>query len=153
LESRDDHNAADRLQLLQHIDGWGLALVAITLGVYWMAVGWRVTTTTLDGFGRPALVARGDTSGAHSCTGTVYARCACSPLGKIQQVSQPYQSGGSASNWARSVSNGQPTCITSLRSKPWRIPDLLQIQQIRESRRGVGRGTGDPAPQNEGDII
>ncbi len=37
---------------------------------------------------------------------TVYAPCACSPLGKIQQVSQPYQSGGSASNWTTYTYDG-----------------------------------------------
>jgi RHS repeat-associated protein len=56
-----------------------------------------VTITTLDGLGRPIRVSRGDSNGAQSWTDTVYAPCACSPLGKVQQVSQPYAPGGSPS--------------------------------------------------------
>ena len=50
------------------------------------------TVTTLDGLGRPIRVQHGT-----GVTDTVYEPCACSPLGKIQKVSAPYQSGGSAS--------------------------------------------------------
>src|SRR5262249_42859272 len=54
--------------------------------------------TTLDGFGRTTTVVRGynDGSGAHtvSTVNTVYGSCACSPLGKVAQVSQPYAPGG-----------------------------------------------------------
>jgi YD repeat-containing protein len=53
-----------------------------------------ITTTTLDGIGRVVLVARGDSSGVKSYVKTVYAPCACSPLGKIYQVSQPYPPSG-----------------------------------------------------------
>jgi RHS repeat-associated protein len=49
-----------------------------------------VTVTTLDGLGRVVRVSRGDSNGAQSYADTVYAPCACSPLGKLQQVSQPY---------------------------------------------------------------
>jgi YD repeat-containing protein len=55
-----------------------------------------VTITTLDGLGRTIRVQRGDSAGVDattSYTDTVYAPCACSPLGKIQQVSQPYAPG------------------------------------------------------------
>jgi len=51
------------------------------------------TTTTLDGLGRAIRVARSDSTGVKSYTDTVYAPCACSPLGKLQQVSQPYAPG------------------------------------------------------------
>jgi RHS repeat-associated protein len=56
-----------------------------------------VTITTLDGFGRAVLVQRGDSTSPDSTTSytaTVYAPCVCSPLGKVQQVSMPYPSGG-----------------------------------------------------------
>jgi len=53
-----------------------------------------VTTTTLDGLGRTIRVQHGA-----GVTDTVYAPCACSPMLKIQKVSAPYQSGGSASAW------------------------------------------------------
>ncbi len=53
-----------------------------------------VTKTTLDGMGRPIRVERGDSSGTKSIVDTVYQPCACSPLGKIQEVSQPYAPGG-----------------------------------------------------------
>src|ERR1700691_5586070 len=44
--------------------------------------------------GRTIRVARGNSSGLQSCVDTVYAPCACSPLGKIQKVSRPYAPGG-----------------------------------------------------------
>jgi hypothetical protein len=48
------------------------------------------TRTTLDGVGRAIRVERGtDVSHIQSIVDTVYAPCACSPLGKVQQVSQP----------------------------------------------------------------
>jgi RHS repeat-associated protein len=56
-----------------------------------------ITITTLDGFGRPIRVKRKDGNGnAQSYQDTVYAPCACSPLGKIQQVSLPYPVTGSS---------------------------------------------------------
>ena len=53
------------------------------------------TVTTLDGLGRAIRVARYNGSPSigwtlQSYTDTVYAPCACSPLGKIQKVSEPY---------------------------------------------------------------
>jgi RHS repeat-associated protein len=56
-----------------------------------------VTITTLDGLGRAIRVQRGDSAtvdASTSYTDTVYAPCACSPLGKVQKVSQPYAPGG-----------------------------------------------------------
>ena len=53
-----------------------------------------VTTTILDGLGRPIQIQRGDTTGVKSYMDTVYAPCACSPLAKIQKTSQPYAPGG-----------------------------------------------------------
>ena len=75
------------------------------------------TRTTLDGLGRTIRVERGySASNIQSVVDTVYAPCACSPLGKIQKVSAPYPSGQSASNWTvysydgigRTVSTVQP---------------------------------------------
>jgi YD repeat-containing protein len=58
------------------------------------------TRTTLDGLGRTIRVERGySVSNIQSVVDTVYAPCACSPLGKIQKVSAPYPSGQSATNW------------------------------------------------------
>jgi YD repeat-containing protein len=52
------------------------------------------TRTTLDGLGRAIRVERGtNASNIQSVTDTVYAPCACSPLGKVQRVSQPYAPG------------------------------------------------------------
>jgi len=50
--------------------------------------------TTLDGFGRATSVVRGNGGATVSTVNTVYAACACSPLGKVQKVSQPYAPGG-----------------------------------------------------------
>jgi len=53
------------------------------------------TRTTLDGLGRTVKVERGpSSSNIQSVVTTVYAPCACSPLAKIQSVSQPYAPGG-----------------------------------------------------------
>jgi YD repeat-containing protein len=50
------------------------------------------SVTSLDGFGRPIHVERG---GDHSSmVDTEYDSCACSPLGKMKRVSQPYAPGG-----------------------------------------------------------
>lgn len=60
------------------------------------------TITTLDGFGRAVHVQHGASATPDATTSymdMVYAPCACSPLGKMQQVSQPYPSGGSATAW------------------------------------------------------
>jgi RHS repeat-associated protein len=53
-----------------------------------------ITITTLDGLGRAIRVTREDGNGnIQSYQDTVYAPCACSPLGKIQKVSMPYAPG------------------------------------------------------------
>jgi YD repeat-containing protein len=50
--------------------------------------------TTLDGLGRPIKVERGDGGTTRSVVDTEYAPCACSPIGKLKRVSQPYAPGG-----------------------------------------------------------
>ena len=50
----------------------------------------RWQTTTLDGFGRTIQVQKGNGSTVVSTVQTQYAPCACSPLGKMSAVSQPY---------------------------------------------------------------
>ena len=58
------------------------------------------TRTTLDGLGRAIRVERGpDSLHIQSVVDTVYAPCACSPLGKVQKVSMPYQPGAATINW------------------------------------------------------
>jgi RHS repeat-associated protein len=52
--------------------------------------GSHFTTTTLDGLGRTAKVQTGYSSTMLSEVDTSYAPCACSPLGKMSQQSQPY---------------------------------------------------------------
>ncbi len=51
------------------------------------------TTTTSDGFGRTTRVQSGYGTTAVSTVDTVYAPCACSPLGKMSQQSEPYAGG------------------------------------------------------------
>jgi YD repeat-containing protein len=48
------------------------------------------TTTTLDGLGRTTRVQTGYGSTIASTVDTLYQPCACSPLGKMYQQSQPY---------------------------------------------------------------
>ena len=53
----------------------------------------RIVKTTLDGLGRAIRVETGDSNGTQSVVDTQYGSCACSPLGKVTQVSQPYAPG------------------------------------------------------------
>jgi RHS repeat-associated protein len=58
-------------------------------------VGNRWTLSTMDGLGRTIKVEQGDSSGVtKSVVDTEYDSCACSPLGKVKRVSQPYAPGG-----------------------------------------------------------
>jgi YD repeat-containing protein len=54
----------------------------------------RWVKSTFDGFGRTIKVERGDGGGTKSVVETEYEPCACSPLGKVKRVSQPYAPGG-----------------------------------------------------------
>ncbi len=67
-----------------------------------------MTVTTLDGVGRPVLVQKNG-----GVTATVYAPCACSPLGKIQKVSAPYPAGQSAVGWTTYTYDGIGRTLTS----------------------------------------
>jgi hypothetical protein len=49
--------------------------------------------TTMDGLGRPIKVESGDGTSTKSVVDTEYAACACSPIGKMWRVSQPYAPG------------------------------------------------------------
>ena len=58
----------------------------------------RFTKTTLDGLGRPVKVETGynpypGISVVESAVDTEYAPCACTPMGKMWRVSQPYKPG------------------------------------------------------------
>ena len=53
-----------------------------------------VQKTLLDGVGHPVEVQSGDNSGVKGNVDSVYAPCACSPLGKLQKTSMPYAPGG-----------------------------------------------------------
>ncbi|MCI0718594.1 MAG: hypothetical protein L0338_06410, partial [Acidobacteria bacterium] len=55
--------------------------------------GTRWTRTTMDGLGRTIRAETGDGSGTKSIVDTEYEPCACSPLGKVKRVSQPYLPG------------------------------------------------------------
>ena len=54
----------------------------------------RWTRTTYDGLGREVLVESGDSAGTKSIVNMEYGPCACSPLGRVKRVSQPYAPGG-----------------------------------------------------------
>ena len=55
--------------------------------------GARAVTSTYDGFGRTVKVVVSDGGVVKSTVDTQYGPCACSPLGKMTQVSQPYAPG------------------------------------------------------------
>jgi RHS repeat-associated protein len=48
----------------------------------------------MDGFGRTIKVEMGDATSTQSVVDTEYDSCACSPIGKMKRVSQPYAPGG-----------------------------------------------------------
>lgn len=50
--------------------------------------------TTYDGLGRTIKVEQGDATSTKSIVDTEYEPCACSPIGKMKRVSQPYAPGG-----------------------------------------------------------
>jgi len=50
-------------------------------------------TATMDGFGRTVEAQSGNGSTVVSTVDTVYAPCACSPMGKMSQQSEPYTTG------------------------------------------------------------
>ena len=54
----------------------------------------RWTKTTYDGLGGEVKVETGDGAGTKSVVETEYGPCACSPVGKVSRVSQPYAPGG-----------------------------------------------------------
>ena len=64
-----------------------------------------LTVASLDGLGRATRMQRIGSGVVQSNTDTVYAPCACSPLGKVQQVSQPYAP-GSTEYWTTYVYDG-----------------------------------------------
>jgi len=76
------------------------------------ATRWK--RTTLDGFGRTIRVENGNgpaTNPAVSQVDTRYAPCACSPLGKVSQVSMPYAPGGTAV-WTSYTYDGSGRTLT-----------------------------------------
>ncbi|MFN7921463.1 MAG: RHS repeat-associated core domain-containing protein [Bryobacteraceae bacterium] len=56
--------------------------------------GSRWAKTTMDGFGRTVKSEVGTGATTVSITETTYEPCACTPVGKVKQVSQPYAPGG-----------------------------------------------------------
>jgi YD repeat-containing protein len=77
------------------------------------------TRTTLDGLGRTIRVERGmSSSNIQSVTDTVYAPCACSPLGKIQKVSAPYSPSVGASAWTVYVYDGIGRTVSTSVQRP-----------------------------------
>ncbi|HXE64182.1 MAG TPA: hypothetical protein VN519_11620, partial [Bryobacteraceae bacterium] len=73
-----------------------------------------LTRTTLDGVGRPIKVEKGpDVSHIQSVVDTVYAPCACSPMAKIQSVSQPHAPGGTVYSTVYAYDGiGRPLSVT-----------------------------------------
>ena len=74
----------------------------------------RWKRTTLDGFGRVTRVESGNgatTNPPVSLVDTQYGACACSPLGKVSQVSMPYAPGGTAV-WTRYTYDGSGRTLT-----------------------------------------
>ncbi len=77
------------------------------------------TRTTLDGLGRTIRVERGlSSSSIQSVTDTVYAPCACSPLGKIQKVSAPYSPSAGASAWTVYAYDGIGRTVSTSVQRP-----------------------------------
>ena len=71
--------------------------------------------TRLDGFGRTIKVERGDASSTKSTVETEYQPCACSPLGKVYRVSQPYAPNPAQKYWTTYAYDalGRTTSVTA----------------------------------------
>jgi len=74
----------------------------------------RWKTTTVDGFGRTTRVQTGNGGSIVSTVDTQYAPCACSPLGKMWRVSQPYGTGATPV-WTTYTydGSGRPLTVTA----------------------------------------
>ncbi len=73
----------------------------------------RFKQATLDGFGRTTSLAFGHNgTTVVSTVDTVYGPCACSPLGKLSQVSQPYAP-GDAKVWTTYTCDGSGRTVTT----------------------------------------
>jgi hypothetical protein len=125
-----------------------------------------ITVTTLDGLGRTIRVQRQDGYGnIQSNTDTVYAPCACSPLGKIQKVSQPYRaeydSGLDCLHIRRPRPNGQRTGTGRRQHYDIRISrqpvdgyrpggqmEDIHKRRSRQPHHGPGAGPGQSAQRN-----
>ena len=59
------------------------SIITVTTNGHWVK-------STMDGLGRTIKVENGDGSSTKSVTESVYGACACSPMGKVMQVSQPH---------------------------------------------------------------
>jgi YD repeat-containing protein len=71
------------------------------------------SSVAYDGLGRTIKVETGDGTGTKSVVETEYASCACSPLGKVKRVSQPYAPGGTV-YWTTNAwdCTGRTTSVT-----------------------------------------
>jgi RHS repeat-associated protein len=72
----------------------------------------RWQTTAVDGFGRTTRVQTGYDTTTVSTVDTQYAPCACSPLGKMSQVSQPYAPGATPV-WTAYTHDGRGRTLTA----------------------------------------
>jgi RHS repeat-associated protein len=73
--------------------------------------GQRWAVTTVDGFGRTIRVQTGHDSTTISTIDTQYAPCACSPLGKVSAVSEPYAPGATPV-WTTYTYDGRGRTLT-----------------------------------------
>ena len=74
-------------------------------------LGNRWKKTTMDGFGRVTKVETGHDGVTVATVDTQYASCACSPLGKVWKVSQPYAPGAQV-NWTTYTYDGSGRTLT-----------------------------------------
>ena len=93
------YDAASRPASTQGVDGDAVTYTYSTPSRYSMATtGKKFVKTSVDGLGRTVKVETGynpspGTSVVESVVDTEYAPCACTPMGKMKRVSQPYKPG------------------------------------------------------------
>ena len=93
------YDVASRPASTQGVDGDSVTYTYSTPNRYSMATSAKkFTKTTVDGLGRTVKVEAGynpspGTSVVESVVDTEYAPCACTPMGKMKRVSQPYKPG------------------------------------------------------------
>ncbi len=97
----------------------------------------RWTKTVVDGFGRTISVIKGYASTSVSEVDTQYAPCGCSPLGKVKQVSEPYNPNSGSPVWTTYTYDASGRMLTSTAPDGSVTPGLCTKRPLFTAREMV----------------